>query len=273
MSTIKPKSGTTSSLRAQEVQKKSIFKPLLTNPYTQRNVWPKINDHVMESLLHALQTDILIPFKQWNSLTKEERKLDANAQLKQLQNGALYGFNSIMKTLEAQVQTHIGNTVTPQTIKTNTNTNGNDNGNNDITTATDPVTVLFVCKQDITSKLLYAHIPTLCALSQVKLIQLPRGTAKKLTESLAVNKEITMLALRKSVIDHNKFVASMLDSSVEDLNIGFVKALQSEHAKLNMNVKFALTQMTIGKPKGEKVNKKAQAEAKKSKTAKVNGTE
>ena len=269
MSTVKPKSGITSSLKAQEVQKKSIFKPLLTNPYTQRNVWPKINDHVMESLLHALQTDILIPFKQWNSLTKEERKLDANAQLKQLQNGALYGFNSIMKTLEAQVQTHIGNTVTPQTIKTNIKTNGN----NDTTTVTDPVTVLFVCKQDITSKLLYAHIPTLCALSQVKLIQLPRGTAKKLSESLAVNKEITMLALRKSVIDHNKFVASMLDSSVEDLNIGFVKALQSEHAKLNMNVKFALTQMTIGKPKGEKVNKKAQAVAKKSKTAKVNGTE
>jgi hypothetical protein len=225
----------------------------------------------MESLLHALQTDILIPFKQWNSLTKEERKLDANAQLKQLQNGALYGFNSIMKTLEAQVQTHIGNTVTPQTIKTNTNTNGN--GNNATTTVTDPVTVLFVCKQDITSKLLYAHIPTLCALSQVKLIQLPRGTAKHLSKSLAVNKEITMLALRKSVIDHNRFVASMLDSSVEDLSIGFVKALQSEHAKLNMNVKFALTQMTIGKPKGEKVNKKAQAEAKKSKTAKVNGTE
>ena len=269
MSTIKPKSGTTSSLRAQEVQKKSIFKPLLTNPYTQRNVWPKINDHVMESLLHALQTDILIPFKQWNSLTKEERKLDANAQLKQLQNGALYGFNSIMKTLEAQVQTHIGNTVTPQTIKNNTKTNGN----NDTTTVTDPVTVLFVCKQDITSKLLYAHIPTLCALSQVKLIQLPRGTAKKLSESLAVNKEITMLALRKSVIDHNKFVASMLDSSVEDLNIGFVKALQSEHAKLNMNVKFALTQMTIGKPKGEKVNKKAQAEAKKSNNTIKNGTE
>lgn len=267
MSTIKPKSGTTSSLKAQEVQKKSIFKPLLTNPYTQRNVWPKINDHVMESLLHALQTDILIPFKQWNSLTKEERKLDANAQLKQLQNGALYGFNSIMKTLEAQVQTHIGNTVTPQTIKINTKTNGNDT-----TIVTDPVTVLFVCKQDITSKLLYAHIPTLCALSQVKLIQLPRGTAKNLSESLAVNKEITMLALRKSVIDHNRFVASMLDSSVEDLSIGFVKALQSEHAKLNMNVKFALTQMTIGKPKGEKVNKKAQAEAKKSKTAKVNGT-
>lgn len=219
-------------LKAQEVQKKSIFKPLLTNPYTRKNAWPRIDPQVQRDLLQALETTVLQPVKQYNQLTKEEKKLFPDQNNYDV--NVLTGFNSIMKALETQVQK-----------KLKSRRIDSDKTQNDIT-------MLFVCKSDISCRLLYMQLPTLCALANVKLVTLPKGSSQKLSSALGAKHEVPLLAFRREFIDQNSFVSSTVYSSVDDISVGFLDHIERQH--LNMNVKFVLTEMPIV-TKGNKSNK------------------
>lgn len=217
MSTIKPNNK--SSLKGQEVQKRTIFKPLLTNPYTKKNVWPRIEPTIQVDLLQTLENDIITPLRAWNLLTKEEQK--KNTLLTEHLN-IITRFNSLMKQLEDQVKL----TVQKKEIS-------------------NPINMLFVCRYDIQCKLLYKHIPTLCQLANVKLITLPKGSTKKLTRAACAKHDIQFLALRKDIVDQNSFLKLTVDSTVDDIEIGFLENYKNQN--LNMNVKYVLTEMPIKK--------------------------
>lgn len=206
------------SLKGQEIQKKTIFKPLLTNPYVKKNVWPKIAPEIQNDLLQALETNLLYSIKQWNLLTAEEKKKLPIENEDHL--NVLTGFNSIMSALEKQIQ---------DILKKKTDNNR--------------ITMLFVCKQDISCKLLYAHLPTLCALANVKLITLPKGSSKKLSSALGISKLVQFLAIRKKLSDSDVFISSTVNSLVENIKIGCLEHIKNP--ELDMNVKFVLTQMPI----------------------------
>lgn len=213
-----------SSLKSQEIQKKSIFKPLLTNPYTNKNVWPRVSPDIQSDLLNALETNILPTIKQWNLYSKDEK--EKFPDLKNDFNNVLTGFNSIMKELENQIQLNFKKKI-------------NDTEIIDL----NEITMLFVCKGDISCDLLFKHIPTLCQLANVKLITLPKGSSKKLSKALGTQRKIQFLALRKKISEKDKFLTSTIDSTVDNIKIGFLEKYQRQ--SLNMNVKFVLTQMPI----------------------------
>lgn len=250
--TNKPTIKLNSSLKAQEVQKKSIFKPLLTNPYSKRNAWPRVSIQVQNDLLQALETNILPPIKQWNLASEDERKTFSNFSDDHL--SVVVGFNPVMEALEHQIQTPVVASRSKIKNKNMKNKKGknkqNDQENNEIT-------MLFVCKHDITSSLLYMHIPTLCQLANVKLIQLPKGSSSRLGLALGISRDVQFLGLRKKLSDQNKFVSSTVDSAVENVKVGFLDNCQKQY--LNMNVKFVLTEMPIKKKQDkQKGNKKEQ---------------
>lgn len=209
-----------SSLKAQEVQKKSVFKPLLTNPYTRKNAWPKIDLKLQTDLLQALETTILPPVKQYNQLTQEEKKVFSESN--NYESDVLTGFNSIMKALEAQVQSKLKKKI--------------ENESNDIT-------MLFVCKSDVSCRLLCLHLPTLCALAKVKLVTLPKGSSKRLSSAVGKKNELQFMALRRRFIEKDAFISSVVNSSVDDVSVGFLDNI--ERQQLNMNVKFVLTEIPI----------------------------
>lgn len=221
-----------SSFKSQEVQKRSIFKPLLTNPYTRKNTWPKIDPQVQEDLLQALESNTLQSIKQWNILSPQERgnlspQLDDHEKI-------LTGFNSIMEALENQIQS---------SLRQKSDKRYNDN----------EITMLFVCKNDISSRLLYMHFPMLCALANVKLITLPKGSAKRLAMAIGIKRDVQFLALRKKLSEKDKFVSTTIYSTVDDIKVGFLDNINRE--KLDMNVKFVLTQMPILKKEKSKTKK------------------
>ncbi|KAG0684514.1 RNase P and RNase MRP subunit [Pichia californica] len=215
------------SLKGQEVQKKSIFKPLLTNPYTRKNIWPKISTDVQNDLLQVLETNVLNLVKQWNSYNNEEKKKFPDLGIDS--SNTITGFNSIMKGLEDQIQINLKNNVKEQENE---------------------ITMLFVCKNDISCSLLYMHLPTLCQLANVKLISLPKGSSKRLSSALGVNKKVEFLALRKQLSEKDKFLSLTVNSTVDDINVGFLDSIKRQ--SLNMNVKFILTEMPIKKKNKEK---------------------
>lgn len=212
------------SLKGQEIQKKSIFKPLLTNPYTNKNIWPRISPEIQSDLLNALEANILPIIKQWNSFSKEEK--EKFPDLKNDYNNVLTGFNSIMKELENQIQLNL-----KTNLKNNQSTDSNE------------ITMLFVCKSDISCDLLFRHIPTLCQLANVKLITLPKGSSKRLSKALGIERKVQFLALKRKISEKDKFLTSTVDSTVDNIKIGFLENYQRQ--SLNMNVKFVLTQMPI----------------------------
>lgn len=210
-----------SSIKGQEVQKKTIFKPLLTNPYTKKNVWPRIDPSVQIDLLQILETDTLQPLRIWNSLTPAEKNTSTSIEHK----NTITRFNSIMEQLEEQVKSNFS-------------------------TLQNPIIALFVCRYDIPCKLTYKHFPTLCQLSRVKLITLPKGSAKKLAKAANAKHDIQFLAIRRDATPEKSFLALTLDSTVDEVNIGFLE--NYENQKLNMNVKYVLTEMPIKKKQPKK---------------------
>lgn len=227
-----------SSLKSQEIQKKLIFKPLLTNPYTKTNAWTHISPDIQTDILKSLETNILPSIKQWNLMFLEKKKnkdffCSDNNDLGP-NSGAFTGFNNIMKLLESQISNNLGNK--------------KDMDNN--------IKVLLVCKNDISSRLIYSHFPTVCALANVKLIQLPKGSSSRLTLALDSKKEITILALSEKKLNEDDFLSKMIDSVIDDINIGFVNNIKDN--TLDMNVKYLLTEMPMkDKQNNNKNNKKS----------------
>lgn len=219
-----------SSLKGQEVQKKAIFKPLLSNPYTCRNKWPTVDHQLQKDLLTALESNVLESIKTWNSLTREEKRKHPELKTNDA-NDILTGFNSIMKCLETQIQSIIKKQTIENRIK-----------------------VLFVCKLDISCKLLYLHLPTVCALANVKLVSMPKGSSKRLSNALGLKNEVQLLAIRENLYNKNKFLSLSVDSQVEDLTVGFIENIKNP--KLDMDVKYVLTEMPIVKKNNHNNNNK-----------------
>lgn len=213
--------------KASEQKRRQIFKPLLSNPYTPRQKWIKI-DHADQSLvLECLTKQVLSPMGRWNLLSKEDQakevereNADPNYTLFKDRLLITLGYNSIMKKLEDRVQN---------------NMRDNDHGESG---------VLFVSKGDMATPLLYHHLPMLCALAGVKLIQLPKNSSAKIAQSVNSITDVSIIFIDDKLIAQNKSLHDIM-SSVELVNAGIMDDLKS--TKLDMKVKFLLTDAPIKK--------------------------
>ncbi|GMM29831.1 hypothetical protein DAMA08_025760 [Martiniozyma asiatica (nom. inval.)] len=214
------------SIKATEEKRRQIFKPLLANPYTVRTRWPHIDSEAQKVALDILCTQILPPIGKWNKLSAKEQIEEIEKEKKNEKHNnfkerfdVVEGYNKVMKILEGNVATQVRK-----------QSDGND------------YKVLFVCKNDIHSPIITYHIPLLCNLSKTVIVQLSKGSAEKLGSALQLNQEVTLLLLKKSVVNSNPNLKEVLDS-IESVHIGFAEDLLNN--TLGMNVKFALTDIPI----------------------------
>ncbi|ODV88163.1 hypothetical protein CANARDRAFT_5462 [[Candida] arabinofermentans NRRL YB-2248] len=234
-----PPSSSTTSLKQFEQKKKTIFKPILTNPYTKQNTWPIITPDLASGLQDMLCESILNEIGKYNTLTATERK-KLNIKQPESAKYVTSGFNSVTSKLEKQSR--------------RIQAQGLSNIENDPNT----VVALFVCKLDLTNPIMYAHFPMLAALSHVKLIQLPRNSSKRLQTALGLSTKVTILCLSKglfmdsipggSVSGSRKALGDILKSSVPDAETpGFMRGVGFADS-----VKFLLTEQNISVNKGTK---------------------
>ncbi|GMF06360.1 unnamed protein product [Ambrosiozyma monospora] len=109
---------------------------------------------------------------------------------------------------------------------------------------------LFVCKNDMTSPLLYNHFPIMTQLAHVKLIQLPKTTNKKLKVALFGDEEsgnknmsgstIEILGLLNGFVLEYPVLKHVIEENVDFVNVDFVGD------KLGLQVKFLLTDQPVG---------------------------
>lgn len=165
------------SLKQVENKKKTIFKPILNNNFTEVN-FPMIDSQAQQEIKQFLIHLIEPPSAPTSSLNSDGKDTPF-----------VLGFNSVVKVLEKQA----------------------DPSSNDKTHQ--PLDYVFVCKPDIQPQLIIQHFPTLCFMASkqhpVKLVQLPRGTAPELEAKL--NSKTTIIGLRKNSSMPSQFLA-LLDS-------------------------------------------------------------
>lgn len=209
-----------------DVKRRQMFKPLLSNPYTPRQKWIKIDPADQILVLECLTRQVLTPIAKWNLLSKEEQEKEIQKEQADpkycLFKDRLFitlGYNAIMKKLEDKVQQNIGN----KKVKSG---------------------VLFVSKAEMASPLLYHHLPMLCALAGIKLIQLPKDSSSKLGNSVNLKTAISIVLIDDNLIKQNKSLNDIMDN-VELVNAGILNHLKS--TKLDMNVKFLITDAPIKK--------------------------
>lgn len=209
-------------------KRRQMFKPLLSNPYMPRQAWHRLEPSDQQLILDWITREALRPLAQRNSVAKGEQ------QTAHLDDGIVVGFNAIMETLERYVQVNTG-----PASQNKSSSNGEDKdqaGDNG---------VLFVCRADMATPLLYAHLPLLCALARVRLVQLDRKASHSLTEASGSSKKLTMVLLSTQLAQSNAVVWPVI-AKVPVEACGLLGDLQRRH-KLEMDVKFVLTDAPIKK--------------------------
>ncbi|OWB78503.1 hypothetical protein B5S32_g2699 [[Candida] boidinii] len=237
------------SIKNIEIKKRKIFKPILSNPYINDPIFKNfkfIDKSIQDDLIGLLFANGSILHRVGIiNLTKEENKskksvIDSketrSEQEKNEEEENLsyvnYGFNKCNKLLEDQIKL----------IKQN-KINKNDKKF---------LKYLFICKQDLkfnenNSNLMIKHLPTLCYLSNVKLIQLPKESNLKISKILNTKNSIEFLLLSNGGIDNvlKSFIEStIVDDDDKDSDDTTTNYLTDWNYK-KVDVKFLLTSQPI----------------------------
>lgn len=200
---------TASSLKSLSERRK-MFKPVLSNPYTRRDQWPPTTPKAMQDILDVVTDQVLVGIGNYNRLSKDEKtksQLQQPAEARYLS----YGFNSTMQALESQIASIRKHKPAPKDSV---------------------VSCVCVCKQDVTTPLLYSSFPTMCQLSQTKLVELPKGASHRLKDAIGCKQSVDFLVLRKGLLDEYPILSKLI-GQIEDVDIGFLD-------KLGLDVKYLL---------------------------------
>lgn len=212
--------------KGADVKRRQIFKPLLSNPYTPRQNWTKIDPSDQLLVLESLTRQVLTPVARWNLLSKKDQDKELEKEGRDPKYSLfkdrlliVLGYNAIMKTLEDKVQQNVRR----EKVKPG---------------------VLFVSKGDMPTPLLYHHLPMLCALAGVKLIQLPKNSSSKLGKALNLKSDVSIVYVDGELISHNETLNKVIEG-VEVVDAGILNQLRS--TTIDMNVKFLATDAPIRK--------------------------
>lgn len=220
------------SIKGITQRKRKVFKPILSNPYTLTDKWPSVGEETSQSILRILTE---YTFKDVGNYNKIKSDVNSNTQLK-LPEESKYicnGFNSTMKLLEHQIYQIRKKVFDPQ--------------------APDSAVCVFVCKSDITSSLLSQPFPLICCIAKVKLVELPRGSAKKLQQSLGLRTGCEIITLKQGIMKNSPALEKAL-KDIEDVKIDF---LDGQDTQLGMKLQFMMVDQPTGKrPRKRSQNKK-----------------
>lgn len=237
------------SIKNIEIKKRKIFKPVLSNPYINDPIFKNfkfIDKSIQDDLIGLLFANGSILHRVGIiNLTKEENKSKKSVinsketrseQEKNEEEEDLsyvnYGFNKCNKLLEDQIKLIKQNKI----------------NKNDKTF----LKYLFICKQDLkfnenNSNLMIKHLPTLCYLSNVKLIQLPKDSNLKISKILNTKNSIEFLLLSNGGIDN--VLKSFIESTIVDDNDkdsdGTTTNYLTDWNYKKVDVKFLLTSQPI----------------------------
>ncbi|CAN6622649.1 hypothetical protein TRVA0_009S00650 [Trichomonascus vanleenenianus] len=151
----------TGALKAEEEKRRTVFKPVLENPYT-KIVWPEVSESDGHSMVELL-VSLLAPIGEYQSYVN--KKVNPLPDPPTIANSLTLGFNPTNAAVEDQIQL----------AQKGTKIEG--------------VKAIFVCRSDVSTSLVVSHFPVLCAAGSItcgksiKLIQLPKGSLGQLSNA------------------------------------------------------------------------------------------
>ncbi|CAK7899980.1 hypothetical protein CAAN3_04S08504 [[Candida] anglica] len=220
---VAPLSG---SLKDIEKRRRQVYKPVLDNPYTQSNLWPFVEPEVSETLLELL-SHLFSNVGSYNKVVasgKDKPEFVKPEEPEILRNGMTLGFNSTVGALERQAK---------KTTDILNGKTGQEENNSKY------IKYVLVTKFDITPSLLVQHFPVLaCTASKskedrVKLVQLPRGASKRLSDMLNIS-NVTIIGLT-SDIRAAQGVYDLIDNKVDDVNVPWLEQMLAECSKVEFS--------------------------------------
>lgn len=226
--------GAANSLKEREKRRRQVFKPVLDNPYTQVN-WPFIEPQRGEDIRELL-IDTIKPIGVYNEVLKriEADKSIPPPQRPEILDQVKIGFNDTTSTLESLAKRHQHPL---------------------------PLGYVFVCKYDISPRILVQHFPVLTytaskgANSHIKLIQLPKGSAQRLSEALNIS-DTTILG----VSINSPLSKTDIFNDIQDVSVPYLEHMKDLYNKPVIN--FLSTTAPIGGKKNQQKLLKQQKQEK-----------
>ncbi|KAG5363545.1 hypothetical protein CJU89_2721 [Yarrowia sp. B02] len=208
-----------------EEKRKAVLKQVLEDPYL-KVAWPEIPEEKISSISSLLQS-ALAPVKPYRESEKQAQSTGAKLPPTPgaVEQSSL-GFNPVTQALQSQAKQNLANEP-----------------------VSEPISMVFICKDDIQPEILVKHFPTLCASasskeSAVKLVALPAGSMEKLTECTGI-RDLGCVALKA----HKDFdtLSKVVAASTSDISLPW----KSEKPFTPLEVKSLTTFAPIKKSKNQ----------------------
>lgn len=255
------------SLRDAEKRRRQVFKPVLDNPFTQGHQWPTVEPDLGNSIVDVLAL-VLSGLGSYNLLVKELRSKNGTGHPKlpaepPIRKHITIGFNSTVQSLEKQASAKRAKATKKRAKKAEC-----DSGDSIY------IKYVFVAKAEISPPILTQHFPLLSftasksRLDRVKLIQLPRGATRKLSETLGVP-NTTIIGLTGDLREAKPLYA--LADRVENVEAPWLEGMfwgDDEAYFHKPALKVLATSAPVGKGKGGQPNGGARKEKSRDKTGK-----
>ncbi|AOW06805.1 RNase P subunit Pop3-domain-containing protein [Yarrowia lipolytica] len=208
-----------------EEKRKAVLKQVLEDPYL-KVAWPEVSEDKRESIFSLLQS-ALAPVKPYRESQRQAK--DTGVKLPPTPGAveqSSLGFNPVTKALQSQAKQNL----LSEPVK-------------------EPITMVFICKDDIQPEILVKHFPSLCASASntqtaVKLVSLPAGSMEKLSEVTGL-RDLGCVALKA----HKDFdtLSKVIMASVLDVELPW----KSESPFTPLEVKSLTTFAPIKKSKNQ----------------------
>ncbi|CAH2353199.1 hypothetical protein CLIB1423_09S05006 [[Candida] railenensis] len=219
------------SLKDVEQRRRQVFKPVLDNPYTQSNLWPFIEPSDAETIIEHL-CHILSKYGQYNDLIEKSKssKNFVKPEAPEISKHLTIGFNSTVKALERQAQG------TRDKLAGNNNVPKEENIEEDDNVY---IKYVFITKFEISPKVLLEPFPVLTRVAsrnredQVKLVQLPRGSSKRLSEVLNVS-NVTIVGLSNEFTEASG-IYDLINSKVKDVEVPWIEKMLEDGFKADFS--------------------------------------
>ncbi|ODQ66844.1 hypothetical protein NADFUDRAFT_46196 [Nadsonia fulvescens var. elongata DSM 6958] len=204
---IKKQGPHSGSIKGDEIKRRSVFKQILDTPFNQI-CWPEI-DEVLGSNILELLINMLEPLSQYKKL--EEEKIVPLPEEPEIVPFITLGFNLTNEALEKQAAA---------VLRLNKKWTG---GKRDIRiwkettglqSADNPLSVIFVARNDIKPALLVTHFPVLCSSASF--------TNSNKNNNQPIDEERSKMAPRVKLICLNKGSMSKLSKASGIKNLGII---------------------------------------------------
>lgn len=228
-----------------EEKRKAVLKQVLEDPYL-KVAWPEVAENKTESIFSLLQS-ALAPVKPYRESQRQAKQTGAKLPPTPgaVEQSSL-GFNPVTKALQSQAKLNL---LANEPLG-------------------DPITMVFICKDDIQPEILTKHFPSLCASASatcstsekaaVKLVALPVGSMAKLSEITGL-RDLGCVALKA----HKDFdtLSKVVKASTGDVALPW----KSDSPFTPLEVKSLTTFAPIKKSKNQMTAEKKGVETRKGK--------